>query len=349
MYASLLLALAIAAPPSSAPLPLNIPGRVLKESDGSIRFGWPGIYFESRFRGTGVRVRFEAPREHMRLLIDGEPKALFTKAGVVDLTVAGLPNGEHIVRLEKQTESQTGGGQFLGFYPASGTAAIGAPLRPRRIEFIGDSHTVGYGNTSATRECTRQEVHDRTDTQQAFGSLLARRYDADYRIIAYSGFGIVRNYNGGDPERSLPRIYDQPTPDTKAVMDSAPPDWRPQIIVINLGTNDFSTPLRAGERWRSAEELRADYRRTYADFVERLARRQPQARFILMGSDQFIADVRAVAAQVNNRVSGLATPVQVTGLELTGCDWHPSVADSVKLADLLATTIESLPGAWLGR
>jgi lysophospholipase L1-like esterase len=330
-------------------MPVNVPGRVLHESDGAIRFGWPGIYIESRFRGSGVRVRFEAPQEHMRLLVDGEPKALFTKAGEVDLSLAGLSNGEHVVRLEKQTESQAGGGRFLGFYPVSGTVPLGISPRPRRIEFIGDSHTAGYGNTSPTRQCTRQEIHDRTDTQQAFGPLLARRYDADYRVIAYSGFGIVRNYGGSSPERSLPRIYARPVPDTPGEMDASEPDWRPQIIVINLGTNDFSTPLRAGERWRSAEELRADYRGTYADFVQRIAARQPQARFILMGSDPFIADVRAIAAEVNGGAPGLATAVHVTGLEGTACDWHPSLSDNAKMADLLATTIEALPGAWSGR
>jgi len=347
MYALLLLTAPVLAP--QGPMPVNVPGRVLYESDGAIRFGWPGIYFEGRLRGAGVRVRFDAPQEHMRLLVDGEPKALFTKAAEIDLTVAGLSDGEHVVRLEKQTESQAGGGRFLGFYPTSGTVPLGAPPRPRRIEFIGDSHTAGYGNTSATRQCTGQEIHDRTDTQQAFGPLLARRYDADYRIIAYSGFGIVRNYNGSSPERSLPRIYAQPTPDTPTDVDSAETGWRPQIIVINLGTNDFSTPLRTGERWRSAEELRADYRRTYVDFVKRLAARQPQARFILMGSDQFIADVRAIAGEVNGSAPGLATPVHVTGLEGTACDWHPSLSDNAKMADLLAATIESLAGAWSGR
>ena len=277
---------------AAAPLPLNVPGRVLREPSGEIRFGWPGVYFESRFRGTGVRVRFEAPQEHVRLLVDGEQKMAVSKTGRVDLTFGGLPMGEHVVRLEKQTESQSGGGRFLGFYPVDGAAPLAAPHRARRIEFIGDSYTVGYGNTSPVRECSKAEVQDRTDTQQAFGPVLARRYDADYRVVAYSGFGIVRNYAGGSPELSLPRIYARSTPDTRVGTEPPETGWRPQIIVINLGTNDFSTPLRAGERWRGAEALRADYRRTYAGFVKRIAARQPQARFILMGSDEFIADER---------------------------------------------------------
>jgi hypothetical protein len=167
--------------------------------------------------------------------------------------------------------------------------------------------------------------------------------------MAYSGLGIVRNYGGGSPELSLPRMYGQPTPDTRAGNEPPETGWRPQFIVMNLGTNDFSTPLHAGERWRAAEGLRADYRRTYVGFVKRIAARQPQARFILMGSDEFIAQVRAVAADVNGDAPGLATVVRFGGLELTGCDWHPSVADDAKLADLLATTIDSIPRAWTGR
>src|SRR5581483_9468286 len=98
------------------------------------------------------------------------------------------------VRLEKMTESQQGGSRFIGLFPTLGDVPLPAPRRARQIEFIGDSYTVGYGNVSPSRTCTREEVHDRTDTQQAFGPLVARHYDADDRIVAYSGFGIVRNY-----------------------------------------------------------------------------------------------------------------------------------------------------------
>jgi hypothetical protein len=120
-------------------------------------------------------------------------------------------------------------------------------------------------------------------------------------------------------------------------------NWRPQWIVINLGTNDFSTKLNPGERWAGDAALRADYHRTYFAFVRSIAARQPQARFILMGSDQFIGDVRQVASQLNRANPGLATPIHFTGLELTGCDWHPSLGDNLKLAELVAAAIERLP------
>jgi lysophospholipase L1-like esterase len=337
-----------AAPPEPT-LPLNIGGRVIREADGTRRFGWPGVYFESGFRGTAVRVRFETATEHLRLLVDGEEKAVFRRPGVVDLTVGGLPAGAHVVRLEKLTESQAGGGRFIGFTPAAGGAALQPPRRARQIEFIGDSYTVGYGNTSPLRECTPREVHATTDTQQAFGPLVARRFDADYRIIAYSGFGVVRNYAGTSPGLSLPAIYERLAPDAPQSLALPEPDWRPQLIVVNLGTNDFSTPLATGERWRDAAALRADYRSRYGAFLRALDARNSAARFVLMGGDTFLPDVRQVAAALPAPLRARVTIVPVGALERTGCDWHPSLTDHRRTAGELAAAVEAIPGLWARR
>jgi hypothetical protein len=155
---------AVAMAPQETPLPVHIGGRVIREGAGGSGFGWPGVYFEGRFRGSAVRVRFEAPAEHMRLLIDGVEKLVFKQPGRVDMLLDRLPEGEHSSRLEKLTESQQGGGQFLGFLAPAGVRPLPPEPRARQIEFIGDSYTVGYGNTSPTRQCTQREVHDRTDT-----------------------------------------------------------------------------------------------------------------------------------------------------------------------------------------
>ena len=330
-----LLMMAAAAASASA-LPVHVGGRAVRGPGGAAEFGWPGVYFEGRFRGRAVRVRFEAPAEHMRLLIDGEEKAVFKRPGRVDLLLDGLNDAEHDVRLEKLTESQTGGGRFLGFVAPAGVRPLPVHPRTRQIEFIGDSYTVGYGNTSPKRECSRREVHDLTDTQQAFGPLVARQLGADYRITAYSGFGIVRNYNGGQPELSLPAIYRRLKPDDAGRLEAADPKWRPRLIVINLGTNDFSTPLRPGEPWRDRQQLETAYRAAYADFVRQLHARQPQARFILMGSDAFFPQVEQVAAALVPAIAKRVTTLRFDKLDLGACDWHPSLADNRRLAELLS-------------
>lgn len=326
----------------AAPLPVHVGGRVIAEAGGALSFGWPGVYFEGRFNGTAVRVRFETDTEFMRLLVDNKEREVFRAGGLMDILVDDLGPGEHLIRLEKMTESQVGGGRFLGFFPVGSTTPLPPQPRARQIEFIGDSWTVGYGNTSPTRTCTVQEVHDLTDTQQAFGPVVARRFDADYRVNAWSGFGMVRNYDGGVRDLNLPTVYPRLRPDDVVRVAEADEAWRPQVIVINLGTNDFSTLLHPDEAWPDEAALRAAWRDRYVAFVGELHEAQPQARFILMGSDTFYADVAVVSALLNAEAPGLATPVRIDGLDLAACDWHPSLADEARLAGLVETTIARL-------
>ncbi|RZJ95617.1 MAG: lipase [Brevundimonas sp.] len=342
MLAAVLLAPSVVQ--AQAPAPVHIGGRVIAV-DGGYDFGWPGVYFESRIEGQGVRVRFEAPAEYMRLLVDGQERVVFRRPGTVDLALSDLAPGAHVIRLEKLTESQSGGGRFEGFYPLEGSRALPVNPRERQIEFIGDSYTVGYGNTSPVRECTQEVIHDTTDTQQAFGPRVANHYGADYRINAYSGFGIVRNYNGGVTELSLPIIYSRLKPDTADAPAASDSAWKPQIIVINLGTNDFSTPLNPGERWADEAALRQAYQTRYVAFVRELAAAQPQARFVLMGSDAFYADVERIAATVNDAAPGKVTTLKFGDLDRMGCDYHPSLADDAKLAALIEGHIDGL-GVW---
>ena len=337
--------LALSQPASAAETALtpNVGGRVVSLPSGGAEFGWPGVYFEGRFSGPSVTVAVEPGAEHLAVSIDGEVRAELDRTSATRTTFDGLGPGEHVVRLDKLTESQTGSARFLGFFVGEGGQALPPPTHARRIEFIGDSHTVGYGVRSTSRDCTDAQVHDLTDTSLAFGPTLARRLDADYRIVAFSGRGVVRNYDGVAAGQSLPVLYPRLIPERATpTVDPADP-WRPDLIVIGLGTNDFSTPLHAGEAWADDAALRADYRRTYVAFIQDLARRQPGARFLLIAGDSFAADVEAVATAVDAAAPDLATPVRITGMDLGACHWHPSVADQRMMAGRLEAAARAVP------
>jgi len=329
---ALLTALLLAAVPQPhAALPVHVGGRVVAEPGGALRFGWPAVYFEARFWGTGVTVDVASDTDFYRLLVDGRERMLLKQPHGA-ITISGLPAGEHVVRLEKLTESQSGGGRFRGFFLAGRGRALSPPRRKDQVEFIGDSYTVGYGNTSPKRSCTGSEVHDTTDSQQAFGPLAAKRLGYDYRVLAYSGFGIVRNYDGHRPGETMPLLYRRLLPDDAAQVETSPGAWRPRAIVVNLGTNDFSTPLHAGEAWANAGALHAAYRAEYDRFARRLMAAQPQAKLVLMGGPTFAEDVEAVAKRLG---STRVTTVRFGTMELSGCDWHPSLKDDEALAALI--------------
>ncbi|USQ94255.1 SGNH/GDSL hydrolase family protein [Caulobacter sp. RL271] len=327
-------ALALATPVwSQTALPLNIGGRVAPAPAGSYDFGWPGVYFEGRFSGPSVEVAVNTGAEHLAVSLDGVRKAELTTSGETRLKLDALGAGEHVVRIDKLTESQTGSARFEGFFVGGQGRASPAPARPRRIEFIGDSHTVGYGVRSTSRDCTQQQVHDLTDTSLAFGPILAGRLDADYRIEAFSGRGVVRNYNGLAPGEPLPVLFPRLIPGQAEPRVAANDSWKPDIVVIGLGTNDFSTPLNPGERWADEAALRKDYRETYVAFVQGLKVSRPGARVFLIAGDTFADDVAEVAGRTG------ATAVRITDMDRGACHWHPSVADQKAMADRLQAAI----------
>lgn len=328
-------------------LPVRVGGRAAVERDGALSFGWPAVYFEGRFAGPAVEVAVDTTTEHLLVSVDGKVKAELKKPGAARLSLSNLGAGEHVVRVDKLTESQVGSGRFGGFFAGPGARALPAPAeRARKVEFIGDSHTVGYGVRSAARACTPDEIHDLTDTSLAFGPVLARRLDADYRVIAFSGRGVVRNYDGTAPGEPLPALYPRVIPSDPDRRIAASDPWRPQLIVIGLGTNDFSTPVKPGEPWSDPAALRAAYRDGYVAFVQELAGRQPQARFLLIAGDSFADDVAAVIERINAATPGLAAPVRITGMAATACDHHPSIGDEAMMADRVEAAAAAIPDLW---
>jgi lysophospholipase L1-like esterase len=323
-------------------------GRV-KVDGGTARYSWPGIYFEGRFRGTGVGIVLNDSAADYDVQVDGATVATLVTPGRTTRWVNGLRNAEHTVRLVKRNESPWSTSEFGGFVAAPGGAILGKPAaRGRQIEFIGDSLSVGYGNTSTSRECTWDQVNRTTNTDLSYGALTARGLSADYQINAFSGKGMVRNYNGGDPGNHYRTYYD------RALLNVAgdvwnPGTWRPQLVVVYLGTNDFSTALNPGEPWTTPDGLAAAYRTAYGDFVQKLRTRYGTGTTIVaVGAGSFADDVQQV---VRERAGAGDSRVRYwflddTGLDFLGCDWHYSTRDHELVADRFGTFVDGLALDW---
>jgi lysophospholipase L1-like esterase len=327
-------------------LPVHVGGRVLVETNVQgekiYAYSWPSIYFETAFKGDSLIIKFDDDQNYFQLIVDNGAPTIIKKPGKLDYQVQNLQAGKHSVRLEKITETQSNTGRLLGFYTSEKSKALAPPKRKRSIEFIGDSFTVGYGNTSPSQECTNEDVYATTHSQLAFGPLVAKHFNADYQINASSGFGIVRNYNGSSPDKNLIGLYPFTLHNNSYIYAG---DWKPQVIVIGLGTNDFSTKLNAGERWKTRAELQQDFVNKYTVFVKALHTKNPKAQFILMASDQTEGEI---ATQVGRVIATLKSDglkkidsIIFKGLDYKGCHWHPSVNDDKLIADLLIDYLTS--------
>jgi hypothetical protein len=181
----------LSAPPSNF-YTLYHGGRMLSATGkNGFEHQWPGTYWEDAFSGTEIALGFDDTVNKLHIYIDRKLVDTETKPGHTLVRLSGLGTGNHWIRVEKATESQGAAATFLGFArPDLPPVPIAVPEAPaRQIEFIGDSYTVGYGNTSGKRQCTEDEVWATTDTSQAFGPLTAHHYKADYQINAISGRG----------------------------------------------------------------------------------------------------------------------------------------------------------------
>jgi hypothetical protein len=337
---------------------VNTPSRVMTVGN-AVQYTWPGSYFEGRFRGTGVGITLNDSNNDYVVQIDGTTVANLVTPGQTTYWVNNLSNGNHTVRLAKRTESPWAAGEFDGLVAAPGGAILSKPTaRSRQIEFIGDSWTAGYGNMSTTRDCSGNGgVTRNSNADLGFGARTARVLGADYQVLAHSGLGMVRNYNGQDPDKNFRTYYDQTL---QAVWNSTvwqnPGTWKPQVVVIGLGINDFSTALNSNEKWPSMASLIADYQAAYRAFLDKLRVQYGPNTYIVLTypymynttafADSIQQIVQTRNGQGDRRVGSLYYDDNTLGLDHLACDWHPSLHDDEILAGTLTDYITTLPLNW---
>lgn len=313
-------------------------GRAEVIAAGHARYGWPGTGFVVRFEGTGLRVRMEDDARFHTLVVDGqEQPRLATWPGEHRYALArGLPAGEHTIELYRRTEGSLGPTVVLAF-ELDGTFL--PPPEPRhRIEVIGDSISCGYGNEGRDETC-----HFSADTENhylTYAAVSARRLGAELSTIAWSGKGVVYNYLD-DKVEPLPELYDRAVPTERGAWAFETPA---DLVLVNLGTNDFSTDDDPEE---------ALFVERYVDLLARVRVHHPRASILctvapmLPGAEvRFVTGYidRAIAVRKREgdaRVERIDLSVPVEGL---GCDHHPSLATHAAMADRLTPIArEKLP------
>ena len=150
------------------------------------------------------------------------------------------------------------------------------PSAPKRqlIEFLGDSLTVGEGCFGPRyAEDWRMAWMGGVG---AFPHRLSQMLDAERRVIAMSGWGAWKSWDGDESHR-IGLIYEQLCAPIAAgnvpyAFDGRPADW----VVINLGTNDSNAIKQESDPVSSAE---AFTRRAY-ELIKTVRRHQQNAHIL---------------------------------------------------------------------
>lgn len=309
-------------------------GRVDRSDAGGERFAWSGSGLVAAFEGTQVSVSLnDASENQFTVVIDGQlqPK-LVAQAGSHDYLLAdSLAPGPHVVELYRRTEASFGVTQFLGLDFGADGALLEPPAAPGRLlEIVGDSITCGYGNEGTTPSCGFSA--DTENHYLTYGALAARELEADVSTVAWSGKGIIYNY-GEDTTDPLPSLYGRTLPgDAASEYDFA---QIPDAVVINLGTNDFSTD---GDPTAEAFEA------AYSNLLSRIRDHYPDA-FVLCTVGPLLSgeDLNAARAGISAAVAAREAQgdLRVKSWEMNlsndapGCDWHPSLGTHQAMATAL--------------
>jgi len=315
--------------PPATPGPRWI-GRFDDADPSAVRMSWSGSGMVLRFRGTGASVSMNGAGRHFTVVVDGEVQPTLDVSGDSGTyaLATGLPDGEHTVELYRRTEGSFGATVITDVQVEGELLAVPPP--ERTIEVVGDSITAGYGVDGADQHCSfsaATENHFLT-----WGAIAARALGAELSTVAWSGKGAIYNY-GDDRTLPMPELYDR----VIATEDGSTGTIRPaDVVVVNLGTNDFST---------DGDPSEGEFVPAYVDLLEQVRARHPDALIACtIGPPLGPADMGRARPMIDTAIATRSSAgdtniawVDLDGFADWGCDWHPGDETQALLAeDLVA-------------
>ena len=299
------------------------------DADGGVfcDFTASGVEFAGKMVGD-VTVTLSCDREtYFTVFIDGvrvEERFRATSA-TKELTIATFAEeGEHHIRFLKQTEPPW---SLCVLKDVKITGELGdAPAnREYLIEFIGDSITCGYGNlgNSSSQNPGSAPWEDGTKT---YAFLTAEALGADATVIGCSGIGIDKGWTSFSEKDFYPAISYYRDKTTTYLDFIRVPD----LVVINLGTNDQSRGSTEADFKAGVEALIKHVRSFYGEDMPIVW------AYNMMGNGRFDW-TRSVLADMGGEAAGLYS-VELTQNNAGG-GGHPNLDAQITAGEQLTKFI----------
>lgn len=317
---------------------IRIRGRHTVENE-MLAFDWTNSGFAFNFKGNGFLIslgeyKADSPA-YVKIIIDGKRTQKFAVSnGREKLIIEDLADARHRVEVLKITEGEPklkfdtltlyGNGAVLQNPPFNST---------RKIEFIGDSITCGYGVLGLHTDPSYLTYQQ--DGTKAYAYMTSEKLGADARFIAISGKGIVCNCNGDRSDIKAGEYYCMQSR-TGGVCDDG---WMADVVVINIGTNDCGGPAPDDEFSVAA-----------VDLISKVRARYPQAHIVWvygMMSQLYATVLRDTIREVSKqdkKVHFLYVDTVFGNESETGANGHPNVRASIRVSELLYKKIRKVTG-----
>jgi lysophospholipase L1-like esterase len=199
------------------------------------------------------------------------------------------------------------------------------------MEQMANYHGKNFRNLTLTiSHFTRQTENFR----HSYAGITAALLNATYHTTSWSGKGMVRNY--GDKKTvsvdPVPKFF------TNTIANQPKHQWDfskyiPDVVVIALGTNDFSTAPRPSY---------AEYGGAYNKLLDLLrAKYGPNTKIFCMSGPLKLQFVDRVVAERKDKNVFFANTANLLKADDWGCDGHPNAKGAAKMANVLAGIIKN--------
>lgn len=216
-------------------------GRFDQSVPEKVMFSWSSSRISFQFKGTGCDILLSSrygKEIYYNVTLDNK-KTILLKVDDIHKRYKLFRNLKpelHTVTIERRNEYFAGLSVFEGIILDAEGEIYEAEIKNRRlIEYIGDSNTTGFGIDAEGPEEPYTFITQ--DSSKSYAAVASEILESDYNIIAWSGKGVYMNY-GQNRDETIPEIYDFITQDSKVRWSYE--NSKPDLIVINLGANDFS-------------------------------------------------------------------------------------------------------------
>jgi lysophospholipase L1-like esterase len=318
--------------------------------DGNIALISPASSVTFGFRGDRVDVSVRAQdntdhHNYVAIELDGQYYGRFKVSSggtVLNIYAAGKKN--HTLSVYKATEAGVG---MVLFKEAIGTITKARVTPKKKIQFIGDSITVGMGNDATETPCDTAEWYDQHNAYYSYAPIAARALNADFVVNAVSGIGMYRNWNDEHKDEPImPQVYENLylNRDASKKYDFA---FVPDITCIALGTNDFSMGDGKKPRLPFSEK---EYIANYVEFIKTVYKHAPKTQVVLLNSPMVTGEkqetFKKCLEQVKEAINKEAghKPVVVfnfSNVTPTGCGFHPAIAEDKAMAEQLVPFLKT--------
>lgn len=225
------------------------------------------------------------------------------------------------------------------------------PAKKHKIEIIGDSITCGYGIDDEHAEHSFSTATE--DVTKAYSYQAVQALGADYSIVSYSGYGIISGYTDNDTKlltHLIPDYYEKWAKSEGkpgGTLDPLSVAWDftqfvPDLIIINLGTNDDSYTQNDLDR-------QTEFAAQYTEFLKTVRSRNAHAVILcvlgIMGDRLYPFVEQAVSQYIEATGDSNATTLKLDVQRPEdgyAADYHPSRKTQSQAAEHLVRHIQKL-------